>query len=131
MVTLETEAVSSCHTVNHPQHYIVSQPTTPLCKCTRILKLLQQNHIMYYDHRREKLNVLMDCSRKGLILCVPCMPIFTNATPIKTLSGTAHKVQVRQNRCVIFQTKCRISEVTETRERSTCVHTSRIAKCTI
>jgi len=34
IVTLNMEAVSSCHTVNHPPHYIVSQPTAPRCKCT-------------------------------------------------------------------------------------------------
>jgi len=45
------EAISSCHTVNHPPHHIVSQPTTPRCKCTRLLKLSQRDHVMYYDHR--------------------------------------------------------------------------------
>jgi len=63
-VTLNMEAVSSSHTVNYPPHHIVSHPTTPQCKCTGLLKLLQQNHVMSYDHRREKLNVLMDYSWK-------------------------------------------------------------------
>jgi len=85
IVTLNMEAVSCCHTVNHPPHYFVSQPTTPQCKCTRLLKLLQQNHVMSYYHRRVKLNILMDYSWKCWFICVHRMPVFRNPTPIKTL----------------------------------------------
>jgi len=62
-VALNMKALSSRHTVNHPPHHIVSQPTTPRCKCTRLLKLLRQNHVMC--HRREKLNVSIHYSRKN------------------------------------------------------------------
>jgi len=68
---------------------------------------------------------------KDWFLCVHCTTIFRNAIPIKKLSETAHKLQVRPNRCLILQTKCQIKVVTETRERSLCLLMSRITKWTI
>jgi len=46
-VTLHMKVLSSCHTVNHPPHHIVSQPTTPRRKCTILLKLLRQNNVLW------------------------------------------------------------------------------------
>jgi len=66
-VALNMKAVSSRHTVNHTPRHIVSQPTIPRWKCTRLLKLLRQNHVMC--HRREKLNVLIHFSRKTDLMC--------------------------------------------------------------
>ena len=46
-ITLNMEAFSSCHTVNHPPHLIVSELTLPRCKFARILELLWQTHVMF------------------------------------------------------------------------------------
>jgi hypothetical protein len=129
-VTLNMEAVSSCHAANHPPHYIVSQPITLHCVTTHHTTM--QMYTTFKTIRTKSCHVLWPQAREDgkvdFFVHISCL--FSEIQlRYKHFNEPHTKRSTPKQMFNIPYINCQIIVVTETMERSTCVHISRIAKC--